>query len=139
MEEAPMDIITLRNINSKATKAFIAAAASYNTAHRLFTNMKDRGRDLKRAALNFARLSDEEAGNIGLSTLAHSVVNYGRDNFNDKMRRVSEFSSDATSAVSSAANTTRRVLGNLTSPFSRRVAPASGGKRRKSLRKRRRA
>ena len=125
MEEGPMDIITLRNINSKATKAFIAAAATYNSAHRPFTKMEDRGRDLKRAALNFARLSDKEAGDIGLSTLAHSVVNYGRDNFNDKMRIVSE--------------STPSLSGIWSSPFSRKAAPASGGKRRKSLRKRRRA
>ena len=81
----PLDLKTLRSIDSKAIKAILAGIVAYNTAHRLFTKEEDRDRDIRKAMYKI--LEAKNLGKAGLYTFAASAVNYLKDNARDKVTR----------------------------------------------------
>jgi hypothetical protein len=136
--------VKLRNLPHKIRKAIVGAIAAYNFSH-MFMSAESRGKDIQRALIEISQYHPSVLAKLNLDGALVSVGNWlgnapmGFANVTSRAATEVGRVTGVNSAVSSAANTTRRVLGNLTSPFSRRTAPASGGKRRKSLRKRRRA
>ena len=136
--------IKLRNLPHKIRKAIVAAIAAYNVTHFLMS-AESRGKDIKTALIEISQYHPSVLAKVNLDGFLVATGNWlgnaPRGLANVSRRAASEVGrvTGATSAVSSAANTTRRALGNM-NPFGRRVAPVSGGKRRILLnRKRRRA